>query len=91
RWVRLGGACIVRQRPGTAKGMCFATLEDETGFANVVFTPDVYAAHRQVITGFALLEVEGPVQSRDGVITLRAQRCRPLFVDAPVTPSRDFH
>lgn len=91
RWVRVGGVCIVRQRPGTARGMCFATLEDEQGFANVVFTPDVYAAHRQVITGHALLEVEGPVQSRDGVITVKAQRCRPLFVDAPATPSRDFH
>ncbi|MCU0294250.1 MAG: OB-fold nucleic acid binding domain-containing protein [Thermoanaerobaculaceae bacterium] len=91
RRVRLGGACIVRQRPGTAKGMCFATLEDETGFANVVFTPDVYAAYRRVITSHALLEVEGPVQARDGVITLRAESCRPLFVSAPVTPSRDFH
>jgi DNA polymerase III alpha subunit len=71
--------------------MCFATLEDETGFANVAFSPDVYAAHRQVITGCALLEIEGLVQSRDGVVTLRARRCRPLFVDAPATPSRDFH
>ncbi|HPC83426.1 MAG TPA: error-prone DNA polymerase [Thermoanaerobaculaceae bacterium] len=91
RWVRVGGVCIVRQRPGTAKGMCFATLEDEWGLANVVFTPDVYAAHRQVITAHALLEVEGPVQSRDGVITVKALRCRPLLVDAPATPSRDFH
>lgn len=91
RWVRVGGACIVRQRPGTAKGMCFATLEDEWGFANVVFTPDVYAAHRQVITGHALLEVEGLVQSKDGVITVKALRCRPLPANVPATPSHDFH
>jgi error-prone DNA polymerase len=89
--VRIGGAVIVRQRPATAKGMCFATVEDETGFANVVFTPDRYAAQRLVITGHALLEIEGVVQSRDGVVTLKAERCAPLFVDVPASPARDFH
>jgi error-prone DNA polymerase len=90
RRVRVGGAVIVRQRPATAKGLCFGTLEDETGFANVVFMPDFYRAHRAVITGHALLEVEGVVQSRDGVVTVRAERVRPLFAEAPVPPSRDF-
>ena len=88
--VRAGGAAIVRQRPATASGICFITLEDETGFANVVVMPDLYKAQRAVITGCALLEVEGIVQSRDGVVTLRAQQCRPLFVAAPVPPARNF-
>ncbi len=89
--VRVGGVVIVRQRPATAKGMCFATIEDETGFANVVFTPDRYAAQRLVITGHALLEVEGVVQSRDGVVTLKAERCAPLFAEVPASPARNFH
>ncbi len=91
RQVRVGGAVIVRQRPATAKGLCFATLEDETGFANVVFMPDFFRAHRAVIAGHALLEVGGVVQSRDGVVTLRADEVHPLFAATPAFPSRDFH
>ena len=90
-WVRVGGVAIVRQRPGTAKGICFLTLEDETGFANAVFMPDRFAALRAVITGSALLEVEGKVQSRDGVVTVRGEAARPLFAAVPASPSRDFH
>jgi len=89
--VRTAGVVIVRQRPGTAKGMCFATMEDETGFANLAIIPDRFAAQRAVITTHALLEVEGIVQNRDGVVTLLAETCRPLSVVVPVNPSRDFH
>jgi len=90
--VRVGGVVIVRQRPGTASGICFATIEDETGLANVVFMPDFFRANRATITGHALLEVEGAVQSRDGVVTVRADAARPLFAgDTPVTPVRNFH
>jgi error-prone DNA polymerase len=90
--VRVGGAVIVRQRPATAKGLCFVTLEDETGFANVVFMPDFFAANRAVITGNALLEVEGRVQSRDGVVTVRGAAVRPLFSGrTPTSPARNFH
>lgn len=91
RRVRVGGAVIVRQRPATAKGMCFLTLEDETGFANVVIMPDLFRARRAVLAGAALLEAEGVVQARDGVVTLRAEAVRPLFASAPAPPSRDFH
>ncbi|MCS7183504.1 MAG: error-prone DNA polymerase [Thermoanaerobaculum sp.] len=91
RRVRVGGVVIVRQRPSTAKGMCFATLEDETGFANVVFTPDLFAQHRATITTATLLEVEGVSQSRDGVITVRATAVRPLALPTPTYDSRDFH
>ena len=89
--VRVGGAVIVRQRPYTAKGMCFMTLEDETGFANVAVAPQAFELQRGVITGSALLEVEGRAQARDGVVTVLAGRCAPLFATAPVPPSRDFH
>ncbi len=90
--VRVGGVAIVRQRPGTARGLCFLTLEDETGFANVVFMPDLFAAHRAVITGTALLEVYGVVQARDGVVTVRAEKVQPLFAHPlPATPARNFH
>lgn len=91
RRVRVGGAVIVRQRPATAKGMCFVTLEDETGFANVVFFPDFFRAHRAVIAAQALLEVAGVVQARDGVVTVLAQEVHPLFSPTPAAPSRDFH
>jgi error-prone DNA polymerase len=89
--VRVGGAVIVRQRPYTAGGMCFMTLEDETGFANIAVTPVAFELQRAVITGSALLEVEGRAQARDGVVTVLAGRCSPLFAEAPVPPSRDFH
>jgi len=89
--VRVGGAVIVRQRPYTAKGMCFMTLEDETGFANVAVAPQAFELQRAVITGSALLEVEGRAQARDGVVTVLAGRCAALFATAPVPPSRDFH
>jgi len=91
RRARVGGAVIVRQRPATAKGMCFLTLEDETGFANVVVQPELFRARRAVIAGQALLEVDGVVQSRDGVVTLLAQEVRPLLAATPAPPSRDFH
>jgi len=89
--VRVAGVVIVRQRPYTAKGMCFMTLEDETGFANVAVMPNNFELQRAVITTSALLEVEGTAQTRDGVVTVRAGRCRPLPAATPVSPSRDFH
>jgi len=88
--VVVGGVVIVRQRPSTAKGMCFATLEDETGFVNVVFTPGLFARQRAVIATASLLRVEGVVQRRDGVTTLLAQKVAPLVLPTPAPSSRDF-
>jgi error-prone DNA polymerase len=92
RWVRTAGVVIVRQRPGTAKGMLFMTLEDETGTSNVVVYPDLFQKNRTVIQTAGLLLVEGPVQSHDGVIHVRARHFRPIPLDptAPLPPSRDF-
>jgi error-prone DNA polymerase len=89
--VRVAGVVIVRQRPYTANGICFMTLEDETGFANVAVMPEAFKLQRAAITGNAILEIEGTVQARDGVVTVRAGYCRPLPPTTPVSPSRDFH
>jgi len=76
--VRIAGHVIVRQRPGTAKGMCFLTLEDETGTANAFVTPPLYQRWRLVLNTSALLEVEGPLERVDGVTHVRAVRFRRL-------------
>jgi error-prone DNA polymerase len=77
-WAKTAGLVIVRQRPGTAKGFCFLTLEDETGIGNAVVTPDQFRRHRAIIHTASLLMVEGPLQIVDGVIHLRARRFTPL-------------
>jgi error-prone DNA polymerase len=89
---RIGGMVVVRQRPGTAKGVVFVTLEDETGFSNAVVFPDRYQEWRKVILGYPSLVIEGLVQNRDGVITIMAERFEPLL-GSPVTAdlSRNFH
>jgi error-prone DNA polymerase len=62
QWAKIAGLVIVRQRPGTAKGFCFITLEDETGTANAVVVPDMFQRYRSVIHTAALLLIEGPLQ-----------------------------
>ncbi|MEN8158904.1 MAG: OB-fold nucleic acid binding domain-containing protein, partial [Myxococcota bacterium] len=78
RFVRVAGHVIVRQRPGSAKGFCFVTLEDETGTANGVFTPDQFERLRGPLHASPLLEIAGPVQNVDGVIHVRVRELRPL-------------
>ncbi|HEX9768152.1 MAG TPA: error-prone DNA polymerase [Kiloniellales bacterium] len=73
-WVRLAGLVLVRQRPGSAKGVIFATLEDETGVANTIVWPDVFARYRQTVLKASLLLVEGRLQREHTVIHLVAQR-----------------
>ena len=84
RRVRVGGMVITRQRPGTAKGFVFLTLEDETGIANIIVRPDLYARDRLVIVEEPFLVVEGVLQNLDGVTAVRAeavQGMRGLDVD----------
>lgn len=78
RWVKIAGLVIVRQRPGTAKGMCFITLEDETGTSNAAVRPDVFQRYRVLIHTAALLQIEGPLQQVDGVIHVLARVLRSL-------------
>ncbi|MCW5889770.1 MAG: hypothetical protein KIT14_04390 [bacterium] len=76
--VRVAGHVIARQRPGTAKGMCFLTLEDETGTANAFLTPPLFERWRLLLNTSSLLEVQGLVEQRDGVTHVRALRLRRL-------------
>ena len=90
-WLKTAGLVIVRQRPGTAKGICFLTLEDETGTGNVVVMPDRYAQFRVELHTSPLLVVEGRLQRQDGVVHLEARRMKGLTLPGPTPPSHDFH
>jgi error-prone DNA polymerase len=85
------GCVITRQRPGTAKGLIFLTLEDETGHTNVIVMPDVYSLDPMVVLHERFVQVKGRVQNQDGVVHLRAERISPLSVSAAATQSHDFH
>jgi error-prone DNA polymerase len=76
RRVRVAGMVITRQRPGTAKGFVFLTLEDETGVANIIVRPDLFARDRLVITEEPFLIVDGALQNQDGVTSVRAEQIR---------------
>ena len=91
RWVRVAGTVITRQRPGTAKGFVFLTLEDETGVSNVVVTPDKFQDNRVLVTGEPFLLVEGVLQKQDGVIHVRARVIKPLKHVTLEMASHDFH
>jgi len=90
RRVRVAGSVIVRQRPGTAKGFVFLSLEDETGIANVIVTPQLFARRRATLVTAPFLLVEGILQMQDGVIAVRAGRVEPLPGAVPHVPSHDF-
>jgi error-prone DNA polymerase len=89
--LRIGGCVITRQRPGTAKGFVFLSLEDETGVANAIVRPDLFHANRLLLTSERFLAIEGILQNQDNVISVRAERVQPLFVTKAETSSHDFH
>src|SRR5213594_3379633 len=88
--VRVAGHVIVRQRPGTAKGFCFLTLEDETGTANAVVVPQLYERSRVVLNTSPLLEVAGRLECVDGVTHVRAASFRRLEVPAAMPEGHDY-
>jgi error-prone DNA polymerase len=90
-FVRVAGCIIARQRPGTAKGFIFISMEDETGIANVIVTPDLYDRDRMVITRSKFLLVEGSLQNQDNVIHVKATRLTALSDRALEVRSHDFH
>jgi error-prone DNA polymerase len=92
RRVRTAGMVITRQRPGTAKGFVFLTLEDETGIANIIVRPDLYAAAKLVIVESPFLLVEGVLQNQEGVTSIRAERVQRLDGLGPdaAVESHDF-
>jgi len=90
-FVRTAGHAIVRQRPGSARGFCFLTLEDETGLANAVLTPDMAARFRVPLHQAAILEVAGPLQKVDGVIHVRVRELVPVdLAEVKLPASHDY-
>jgi error-prone DNA polymerase len=73
---RVGGLVITRQRPGTAKGFVFLTLEDETGLVNVIVRPDVYERYRRTIRSASMLVIDGKLQKESGCIDVLARQIR---------------
>jgi error-prone DNA polymerase len=91
RRLRIGGCVIARQRPGTAKGMMFMSLEDETGIANAIVAPDLLRKNRVLLISERFLMIEGILQNQDNVIHIRAEKVSPLTVTRAETASHDFH
>jgi error-prone DNA polymerase len=95
RLVRIAGAVIVRQRPGTANGFVFLSLEDETGISNAIITPDIFDRFKFEVLGEPFLLIHGVLQNFDGVVSVKAARVEGLHpgreaaLAAP--PSHDFH
>jgi error-prone DNA polymerase len=87
----VAGCVITRQRPGTAKGLIFMTLEDETGTARVIIKPDFYENNRMAVLHERFVQVSGTVQNRDGVANLIAKQIRPIAISTVEMSSHDFH
>jgi error-prone DNA polymerase len=93
RRVQVAGVVICRQRPGTAKGVCFITLEDETGFSNFVVYADLFQRYRRTIVRSPVLLIEGIAQNEQDVINIQARHIQALEpqAGADVIESHDFH
>jgi DNA polymerase III alpha subunit len=91
RRLRIGGCVIARQRPGTAKGMMFMSLEDETGIANAIIAPDLLQKNRVLLISERFVMIEGILQNQDNVIHIRAERISALRITQAETASHDFH
>jgi error-prone DNA polymerase len=89
--VRVAGCVIVRQRPGTAKGFVFLSMEDETGVANVIVTPDLFERSRLVLLGSHFLLIDGALQNMDRVVSVKAARVEALSARVAADLSHDFH
>jgi len=89
--IHIAGCVIARQRPGTAKGFVFLSLEDETGIANIILTPDLFERERLTVTRHRFLLVEGLLQNKDGVVHVKAMAIAPLQMPEVANSSHDFH
>jgi error-prone DNA polymerase len=89
--VRIAGCVICRQRPGTAKGFVFLSVEDETGIANAIVTPDLFERERVTLVQHPFLLIEGVLQNQDHVVSVRAERILPMTGAQAEIPSHDFH
>jgi len=89
--VRVAGWVIVRQRPGTAKGFVFLSLEDETGIANIIVTPQLFEKNRLALVDYPFLLIDGVLQHQDNVVSVKAKRVEPLQMKIQSPGSHDFH
>jgi len=89
--VSVAGAVITRQRPGTAKGFVFLSLEDETGIANVIITPQLFEKDHGVVVHHSFLLIRGLLQNQDGVVSVKAGTIEPFKVVDAEIQSHDFH
>ncbi len=89
--VRIAGAVIARQRPGTANGFVFLSIEDETGITNAILTPQVFEQYHSTVVGQQFLLIEGKLQNQEGVVSVKAERVQPLQVTDAEMASHDFH
>jgi error-prone DNA polymerase len=87
----VAGCVITRQRPGTAKGIIFMTLEDETGTSRVIISPDFYDQNRMAVLNERFVLVSGVVQNQDNVVHLKARKIQSMAISGALTPSHDFH
>ncbi len=88
---RIAGCVIARQRPGTASGFVFLSIEDESGISNAIIQPDLYEQNRALVTYGKFLLVEGILQNESNVISVKATAVQPLQVSAADVRSHDFH
>jgi error-prone DNA polymerase len=91
RTTRIAGCVIARQRPGTAKGFVFLSLEDETGIANAILTPAVYEEFKHAVIYEKFLLMEGELQNQENVVSLKARTIHPLSISRADVRSHDFH
>jgi error-prone DNA polymerase len=89
--VRIAGAVIARQRPGTAKGFVFLSLEDETGITNAIITPQLFEEDYATVVQQQFLLIDGKLQNQEGVVSVKAEQVRPLPVAFTEMASHDFH
>ncbi|RWX04967.1 DNA polymerase III subunit alpha [Rhizobium leguminosarum] len=89
RWLEAAGIVLVRQRPGSAKGVMFVTLEDETGIANLVVWAKVFEANRRAVLSASMMAVRGRIQREGDVVHLVAERITDLSADLASVGSRD--
>jgi len=89
--IKVGGWVIVRQRPGTAKGFVFLTLEDETGVANVIITPQLFDKYRLILVDHPFLLISGTLQNQDDVVSVKAKSVKTLSFTVAAAGSHDFH
>jgi error-prone DNA polymerase len=91
KFVRVAGAVIARQRPATAKGFVFLSLEDETGVANIIITPQLFDERHTTVVHHSFLIISGVLQNQDGVVSVKARTVEPLQTASADTQSHDFH